>query len=209
MATVTYRGPRPELFISMPNPTSDVLVDRDGNLVGWDRGEDGRRPRLWTAQRVRLDRDRPTQVGALFALGLAVIRRRPGPWFEVRLHPGEWAEVCARVHGLARYGPRMLATPRRRRLLRQLILRRWYGRLDETWGHPDAASLGASISPEVAREWWRRPRWEARERVLGTLQWSTSQVLDLLAGEQKVFIENDEVRYAPQGWRPATLKTPY
>lgn len=100
-----YRGPRPELVVSLPFPVSDLVTDPDDTVR---QGPDGTpivvrydfttTRRFWKPLSVHLLRDVPNaHVPGLFALGLDAIARKPSPWFDVRVDVGEMNEVQARL----------------------------------------------------------------------------------------------------------------
>lgn len=93
MAVVTYRGPRPELVPALPVPRSYVTEDLD--VVGPLRRS--KKPKLVSHEAPVLVRDVPTPCDPMLALGLAMIRRRPSPWFTVRFARGEYAEIAHRI----------------------------------------------------------------------------------------------------------------
>jgi len=177
VSRVTYRGPRPELVPSLPLPVGDFYVGATTDeirVISWATG----RPTaatVWNHYPPVLRPGVPAQMPALFAVGLAMIRRRPSPWFEVRLSRGEWRECCARVPGLWRYNRRILLTPRRRRLFRAHVQRQASRRGDDPWS--------------------------ARPLILSRLRWSSKQIAEVYLGERKPMYANGELVYAPPGWK--------
>lgn len=187
MAVVTYHGPRPEITASFPMgsvsafsrdngpPIADVLTFRNG------RPDEPKKP---GPHSYVLPRDHPVPVGVVFATGLAILVRERGRLrLTIRLGPGDWALACAALPGLRRVTPRMLATPRRRRLLGAMLLRRSGAeaavvqRLStRAWQSPFAVRLSDEAVPRVTylRRFYRRPvapvlRWS--RRALASLRW--------------------------------------
>jgi len=95
MARVTYHGPRPELVVSMPFPLA--LIEEDGRVIRTSPVNSLRGPQLVRHLVFLFEAGCTREVPGLFALGLACVRRRPSPWFEVRFHRGEWAEVAWQI----------------------------------------------------------------------------------------------------------------
>lgn len=93
MAEVTYHGPRPEIVPAFAMPHG--MIDEDLRWIGAMR-KNGT-PKMVAHEAPVLERGRPTEVSGLFALGLAMIRRRPSPWFTVHFHTGEYAEIACRL----------------------------------------------------------------------------------------------------------------
>lgn len=95
MASVRYKGNHPEPSITMRIPTADSLEP----VQPWDVAGEGDSRRnevfafpsgLW----------RP--VSPFVAAYLRAIRRRHGPWFDVKLTREEWAEVRRRAPWIRR-----------------------------------------------------------------------------------------------------------
>src|SRR5262245_621210 len=97
MAIVTYYGPRPELVVSMPMPIADIVLDEATGEIRTVRYAAGKGPIFARHTVVRFEPETPQRCAALFALGLALVRRRPSPWFHVRLGRGEWPEIAHRI----------------------------------------------------------------------------------------------------------------
>ncbi len=92
MALVMYRGPRPELAVSMPFPLA--ILEEDGGLTRTSPVVSARGPSLVRHLVFLFEPGKPRKIPGLFALGLALIRRRPSPWFEVHFGRGEWTEIA-------------------------------------------------------------------------------------------------------------------
>jgi hypothetical protein len=174
VATVIYRGPRPEIVPSFPVPRWYIEEDQL-RWIGPLR-TDGK-PKMVAHEAPALERDRPVEVYSLYALGLAMIRRRPSPWFEIHFHRGEWAEVASRIRLPAReyYCPHDDS---------------FRASDDEPWTCTLCHGSGAYRSLETKRH------------VLAFLRWTPQQIADNLAGERKPMYVNGDLVYSPPGWAP-------
>lgn len=97
MALVTYHGPRPELVPAMPVVHS--YITEELVVVGPIRTSG--KPKFASLYAPVLPANKPVPCDPLYALGLALVRRRPSPWFTVRFAKGEYAEIAHRIraHG--------------------------------------------------------------------------------------------------------------
>lgn len=166
MATVTYYGPRPELVPAFPMPMADFRDDGEGAMQVVRYG--GRQ--MVRPVSVHCVARTPVSCPALFALGLAMIRRRPSPWFNVEFSRGEFAEIAHRIPGEDDSCP---------------------------GDHPTEAVCSWCVHPDYTRTGYRG-------RVLAYLGWGRGQIEEFYASERKVLIVNDQVVYAPPGWKPST-----
>lgn len=94
MAQVRYRGgegSHPEPSFAFPILGKETPVLPYGN-VDLDAGYHSRR-----IDSVSLPAGAWRPVNPFAAIYLAGVRKRSGPWFDVRLHPGEWREIQRRA----------------------------------------------------------------------------------------------------------------
>lgn len=192
MAYVRYGGPRPELVPAFPMTVGDILAVptvEDGQvverleLVGPKSKYTGK-VRLVQPYAPVLVADVWIRVPALFAFGLAMIRRRPSPWFQVKLEPGEYAAITPRVGGAART-VRCVCT--------------WNDDSDDE--EPKPVDPDPDCHRCGGRGTMRNPI-PYRDQVRELLLWKPSQIAELYAAENKPLIVNGDVVYAPPGWRP-------
>ncbi len=91
MATVTYRGRHPEPSVTFT----------DGPLEPWGPGRrPGAHNMVWA-----FPRNVPRPVPAVVAAWIAAVRRRHGPWFEVRFERGEWSRLLRDADALVPWPP--------------------------------------------------------------------------------------------------------
>lgn len=180
MSWVTYHGPRPELVPSLPLPIGDIFGGRGGLRVV--RHEPGRRASFWRHLAPVFLPGRPLLVPVFYALGLAVIRRRPSPWFTVRLERGEWAAALARL--------------RWRPLVGCDCAVECASDLDEDRHQPaDSACPACQGRGLIAGP-------PFRDVLLAALQWNRAEIGQVYVDETKVLLNDDDtVAYAPPGWR--------
>lgn len=173
MATVTYRGPRPEIVPAFALPRGFL----NDSLAWVGALRKNGKPKMVVYEAPVLERDRPTEVPGAYAFGLALIRRRPSPWFEVRFHRGEWVEVAYQMSLPARY----YFCPHEDSF--------WESD-DEPWTCRVCHGCGAYRSLDT------------RAHALAVLRWTPAQIADNLAGESKPLYVNGELAYSPPGWAP-------
>lgn len=133
MATVTYRGWHPE--------PSVTLSDRP--LTPWP-GQSGRRNYSWA-----FPRGVPRPVPAVVAAWLAAVRRREGPWFEVRFQHGEWQQLLIEADGLIPWPQLPVSRRRKRRAIR--AWRRVQRKARRRGAHAKIRHFLAWANPKLAR----------------------------------------------------------
>mgnify|MGYP001573649658 CR=1 FL=1 len=104
MAWVTARTWHPEPSVALPRLQEDLTRDMGAPLT-----PQGEFPRGWPIDSWAFPRDVPRPVPAWVGLWLCGLRRREGPWFEVRLERGEWQRLYPHAIGLIPEWDRPLA----------------------------------------------------------------------------------------------------